>query len=158
MQLPPGFAPSYIRRLFFVRHPYDFPFQVFNPAFHARTAAPGPWRNRPGFLCQLRRVSVLNPQPLADPDDQAACGPQLEDHLHRPFHRRLCRRPGCPRPARSGVPDDTVSECESGLALLIRLVPPGTGQGPILPCSLRWLSGWSCACSVRVTAGRRGSS
>jgi hypothetical protein len=63
---------------------------------------------------------------------QAACGPQLEDHLHRPFHRRLCRRPGCPRPARSGVPDDTVSECESGLALLIRLVPPGTGQGPIL--------------------------
>ena len=101
---------------------------------------------------------TVNPQPLADSGDQAACGPQLEDHLHRPFHRRLCHRPGCARPARSGVPDDRVSECASGLALLIRLVLPGTGQGPILPCSLKWPSGSSCACSVRVTAGRVGSS
>ena len=72
---------------------------------------------------------------------------------------RLCRtpRPCSPGPLwRSWTVKS--SECASGLALLIRLVPPGTGQGPILPCSLKWPSGWSCACSVRVTAGRRGLS
>ena len=51
-----------------------------------------------------------------------------------------------------------LKRCASGRDRLIRLALPGTDRVLILPCSPRWPTGWSCACSTAGIAARRGLS
>ena len=51
-----------------------------------------------------------------------------------------------------------LKRCTSGRDRLIPLALPGTDRMLISPCSPRWPTGWSCACSTAGIAARRGLS